>query len=63
MGGCGLVSLYFKPILLILPKLSGGILGDLLNSNFIELLNYLGSTLLYLTAFLVGITLTSHILW
>ena len=55
MGGCKLASLYFKPILLILPKL--------LNSNFIELLNYLGSTLLYLTAFLVGITLTLVLSW
>ena len=63
MGGCGLASLHFKPILLILPKLSGGILGDLLNSNFIELLNYLGSTLLYLTAFLVGITLALGLSW
>ncbi len=63
LGGCGLASLHFRPILIFLPNFSGGILGTVLNECFTTLLNSLGTTLLFLTAFLVGITLATGLSW
>lgn len=59
---CGLVSFYFnaKPHL---PANSGGIIGDLLGSGLAVLFNKTGSTLLFITTLLCGITLVTGLSW
>lgn len=63
LGGCGLASLHFKAIIIFLPNCSGGILGAILTNSLAILLHSLGTTLLFLSAFLVGITLAIGVSW
>ena len=63
LGGCGLANLHFLPLHGLLPNFSGGILGLVLSNYFATVLNLLGATLLFLTAFLVGITLATGLSW
>lgn len=57
-----LVSFYFQPKSL-LPANPGGIIGDLLSSGLSILFNQTGSTLLFITILLCGITLVTGLSW
>lgn len=59
---CALVSFYFQAKS-HLPTDSGGIIGDLLGSGLSLLLNKTGSTLLFITLLLCGITLATGLSW
>ena len=61
-SSCGLVSFYFrsKPHL---PADAGGIIGDLLGSGLSLLFNQTGSTLLFITLLLCGVTLVTGLSW
>lgn len=61
-SSCALVSFYWHTKA-HLPAESGGILGDLLSSGFSLLFNRAGSTILFLTLFLSGITLLTGLSW
>lgn len=60
-SACGLVSFYFTKT--HLPADSGGILGDLLSHAMSVLFNKTGSTLLFITTLLCGITLVTGLSW
>ncbi len=59
---CGLASFYLQTTA-HLPAYSGGIVGDLLSSGFSLLFNKTGSTLLFITVLLCGITLVTGLSW
>ncbi|MFI5205645.1 MAG: DNA translocase FtsK 4TM domain-containing protein, partial [Candidatus Paceibacterales bacterium] len=59
---CGLVSFYFHPSS-HLPADSGGIIGDLVGSGLSLLFNKTGTTLLFVTFFLFGMTLLTGLSW
>lgn len=59
---CGLISFYFQAKS-HLPADSGGILGDLLGSSLSVLFNKAGTTLIFLTAVLCGITFFTGFSW
>lgn len=59
-SSCALVSFYFKASL---PANSGGIIGDLLGSSLSTLFNQTGSTLLFITTLLCGVTLVTGLSW
>jgi S-DNA-T family DNA segregation ATPase FtsK/SpoIIIE len=61
-SACALVSFYFIPVS-HLPAASGGIIGDLLGTGLSILFNKTGSTLLFVTTFLCGITLITGLSW
>lgn len=61
-SACALVSFYFTPTS-HLPAASGGIIGDLLGTGLSILFNKTGSTLLFVTSFLCGITLITGLSW
>jgi DNA segregation ATPase FtsK/SpoIIIE, S-DNA-T family len=61
-GCCALASFYLKTSS-TLPADSGGIIGDLLSSGLSRLLNQAGSTLLFVTSLLCGITLVTGLSW
>ena len=63
LGGCGLSSLHFKALVQLVPNFAGGVVGELLNQSLKTLVSQLGTTLLLLTAFLVGITLATGLSW
>lgn len=54
-GGCGLIA--------ICSPNSGGIVGSILTSFLANKLNFSGSVLLYLTLFLIGITIGTGVSW
>ncbi len=58
----GLVSFYFKSTS-HLPADSGGIVGDLMGSGLSVLFNQTGSTLIFVTTLLCGITLVTGLSW
>lgn len=59
---CGLVSFYFHAAS-NLPAQSGGIIGDLFGSGLSLLFNQAGSTLLFITMLLFGVTLVTGLSW
>lgn len=54
-GGCGLIA--------ICAPGAGGIVGSVLTSSLANKLNFTGSALLYLTLFLVGLTIGTGVSW
>ncbi len=62
ISACGLVSFYIKAKS-HLPANSGGIVGDLLSSGLSLLFNQAGSTLIFITTLLCGITLVTGLSW
>jgi S-DNA-T family DNA segregation ATPase FtsK/SpoIIIE len=62
-AGTGLASLHFYVSGQTLPAGSGGILGDTLVSFLVPAFSYVGSTLLLLAVFLIGITAASNLSW
>lgn len=61
-SSCGLVSFYFHTKG-HLPTNSGGIIGDLLSTSLSILFNKTGTTLLFFTTLLCGITLVTGLSW
>lgn len=61
-SSCGLASFYFQTKA-HLPAYSGGIIGDLLGNGLSILFNKAGSTLLFMTTLLCGITLVTGLSW
>ncbi|MBA3660720.1 MAG: DNA translocase FtsK 4TM domain-containing protein [Gammaproteobacteria bacterium] len=62
MGVCGLMSFYYGATV-TLPASGGGILGDLVGRGFSRLFNKTGTTLLFITMFLCGVTLVTGLSW
>ncbi len=60
--GCGLATLHFRQGG-ALPLDAGGILGNLVGNNLIEVFSPLGGTLLLLALFLAGVTLFTNLSW
>jgi S-DNA-T family DNA segregation ATPase FtsK/SpoIIIE len=65
VGGCGLARLYFLPNsgLPYEVRGAGGILGDVIGSGMVPVMGMIGSTLLLLAMFLIGITLFTGLSW
>lgn len=63
MGGCGLENLHFNHWASDEPFVAGGILGDWLNGSLVNLIGYVGSTLLMVALFLTGITIFTGLSW
>lgn len=61
-SSCGLVNFYYKAAS-HLPTKTGGIIGDLLGRGSSALFNQNGSTLLFLTTWLCGMTLVTGLSW
>lgn len=62
VSACSLVSFYFQAKS-HLPADAGGIIGDILGTSLSILFNKTGSTLLFLTTLLCGITLVTGLSW
>lgn len=62
VSSCGLASFYL-PAKQGLPASSGGIVGDLLASGFSLFFNRAGSTVLFITMLLCGVTLVTGLSW
>lgn len=62
-AGTGLAGLHFYISGQMLPAGSGGILGEALISVLIPAFSYVGSTLLLLAVFLIGITVATDLSW
>ena len=62
-AGCGLASMNFNLLDKNLPYTAGGILGKVVMEKLLPAFGYLGSTLLMLSIFLAGITLTTGLSW
>ncbi len=62
MSSCALVTFYLH-LSIDLPTSAGGMLGDLLSLEAASLFNKTGSTLLFATALLCGITLVTGLSW
>ncbi len=63
LSGCGLIALFFKHHLFVLPASSGGMLGDITAEKLIGIFNVSGSSLFLITALLCGTTLFTGISW
>ena len=63
MGGCSLENLHFNHWAASQPFVAGGILGDWLNSSLVSLFGQLGSTLMTVAMFLIGITIFTGLSW
>ena len=63
LSSCGLVNLYLPHIAISLPAHAGGILGDVVATQLMHVLNSAGTTLSLMTALLCGITLFAGISW
>lgn len=62
-AGCGLTTLHFHYADEILPMSTGGLLGSGVKALMVSQLNYLGSTVILLSFFLIGITLFTGLSW
>ena len=60
--GCGIASLHFREGS-ALPLDAGGILGNLVGGNLVDVFSPLGATLLLLALFLAGFTLFTSLSW
>lgn len=63
ISGGGLASLHFNIWDQGLPMGAGGICGQMIGSELLPILGYLGSTLLLMSLFLAGITLATGLSW
>lgn len=61
-SSCALVNYYYHPHA-SLPANSGGIMGDLLGRGMSALFNTTGSTLVFITLFLCGVTFITGLSW
>lgn len=63
VSGCGLATLYFSVFNQGMPAGAGGISGQFIKTELVPACGYLGSTLLLLAVFLVGVTLATGLSW
>ena len=63
LAGTGLATLHFNEYVWELRETSGGILGQIISSLFLQAFNLVGSTLLLLAIFLCGLTVFTGISW
>ena len=63
LAGCTLLSLLIEPGLSFLPEEGGGLIGSSVSSFFITPLSFIGSTLLFTSLLLLGITLSLEVSW
>ncbi len=65
IGGCGIAWMHFQTndVLPHEDRGTGGILGDIAGTIFLEATGEIGSTLLLLTMFIIGITLYTSLSW
>ena len=62
-AGCGLATLHFADPSLELPLDGGGVLGEVVGHGLERAFSFLGTTLLLLALFLVGVTLFTGLSW
>ena len=63
IAGTGLSSMHFTHPSVIFPLNAGGILGEVVSMQLQQLFSFVGTTLLLLTLFLIGITLFTGLSW
>ncbi len=63
LAGCSLLSLLLEPGLSFLPEEGGGLIGSSVSSFFITPLSVTGSTLLFTSLLLLGLTLSLEVSW
>ena len=63
LAGCTLLSLLLEPGHSFLPEEGGGLIGSSVSSFFITPLSFIGSTLLFTSLLLLGITLSLEVSW
>ena len=65
ISGCGISTMHFFQPIIVFPSGigAGGILGEVVSQQLQIWFSFVGSTLILLTLFLVGITLFSHLSW
>ena len=63
LAGCTLLSLLLEPGLSFLPEEGGGLIGSSVSSFFITPLSFIGSTLLFTSLLLLGLTLSLEVSW
>ena len=63
LAGCTLLSLLLAPGLSFLPEEGGGLIGSSVSSFFITPLSFVGSTLLFTSLLLLGITVSLEVSW
>lgn len=63
IAGAGLSSMHFTHPSVIFPLNAGGILGEVTSEQLQQLFSFVGSTLLLLTLFLIGITFFTGLSW
>lgn len=63
LAGCGLCSLHLEYVASGMPLGSGGLLGQLISAELLPAFGYLGTSLLFISFFLAGITLTTGLSW
>jgi len=63
IAGTGLSSMHFIHPSVIFPLNAGGILGDVVSTQMQLLFSFVGTTLILLTSFLIGITLFTGLSW
>ena len=63
IAGAGISSMHFTHPSVIFPLNAGGILGQVVSEQSQELFSFVGTTLISLTLFLIGITLFTGLSW
>ena len=62
-AGAGLATLHIVTPSISLPLDAGGILGDVVGNNLVNVVSFLGATLFLLAMFLTGVTFFTHLSW
>ena len=62
-AGAGLATLHIGTPSISLPLDAGGILGDVVGNNLVNVVSFLGATLFLLALFLTGVTFFTHLSW
>ena len=63
LAGCALASMHDASVVSPLPRNAGGVLGTLLGDTMEQSFNIIGATLLLLSIFFAGVTLSTHLSW
>ena len=63
LSGCALFQVHVTTVLQAMPFESGGILGSIIGSFMLSILNNTGATLILLALFLIGMTLFTGVSW
>jgi DNA segregation ATPase FtsK/SpoIIIE, S-DNA-T family len=63
LAACGMTTIYAHPQMMELPYSSGGIFGDFAVTMFLGWFNEIGTTLIFVVFFLIGLTFFAGVSW